>query len=94
MVYSIRFSDDVHPPQGARIIATVREIDTGKAVFVRCWAGTMPASGFFVGDVAGNVPTFSFCRSIAVLSAKLPGGVNAGFARRGKYKGVTLSGFD
>ncbi|EHM53787.1 hypothetical protein HMPREF9080_01597 [Cardiobacterium valvarum F0432] len=26
MVYSIRFSDDVHPPQGARIIATVREI--------------------------------------------------------------------
>ena len=82
------------PPQGARIIATVREIDTGKAVFVRCWAGTMPASGFFVGDVAGNVSTFSFCRSVAVLSAKPPGGVNAGVARRGKYKGVTLSGFD
>ena len=60
MVYSIGLVMMSISPQGARIIATVREIDTGKAVFVRCWAGTMPASGFFVGDVAGNVAATFF----------------------------------
>ena len=71
-----------------KILGSSGGVNAGGARQRRYWvrqAGQMLGFGMLVGDVAGNVSTLFFCRSIAVLFPKPSGGVVAGFVRRGNY---------